>query len=185
MIRKATLLLLTLYACLPTTYGKDKAAEKLSQEIAATTLVQKEQPAPDFTCQTTDGKNITLSALKGNVVVLYFFSMSALPASAAEMRYLETEIFQHLRKRKDFQLIAIGRNHTREDLVKLAGDNKLTFPMVPDPKQDLFGRYFSKFVPRTVVVGKDGKIAQLSHGYHEYDGIIKLQAVLVQQLNWR
>ena len=29
------------------------------------------------------------------------------------------------------------------------------------------------------------RIAQLSHGYHEYDGIIKLQAVLVQQLNWR
>ncbi len=175
------LLLLTVCSCQSLLCAKDS----LDKEIADATMVAKHQEAPDFTCQTTDGKNITLSALKGKVVVLYFFSMSALPASLAEMRYLERDIFQPLRKREDFRLIAIGRGHSREELVKLSGENKLNFSMVPDPKKDLFGRFFSKFVPRTVVVGKDGKTAQIIQGHHEYDGIIRLQAMLKQQLDWR
>jgi len=159
-----------------------RAEDDVDKEVVAATLVAKHQKAPDFTCQTTDGRNLTLSALKGKVVVLYFFSAKSLPACVSELKYLETEVFQELRKREDFQLIAIGRDHTREELVKLGGENKLTFPLVPDPQQEIYARYFTKFTPRTVVVRKDGSVAHLTNGYHEYDGIIRLQAVLAQEL---
>ncbi len=179
MIPQATLLLLlTLCAC----QSSLLAETAIDREIAATTLVQKEHPAPDFTGMTTDGKNITLSTLKGKVVVLYFFSTKSMPACVSEMKYLEKEVFQKLRERENFQLIAIGRDHTREELVKTGGENKLTFPLVPDPKQEIYARYFTKFTPRTVVVRKDGSIAYLVSGQHEYDGIIRLQAVLTREL---
>ena len=176
--KNTLLLLLTLCACLSSLL----AETAIDREILATTQVQKEHPAPDFTGQTTDGRCLTLSALKGKVVVLYFFSAKSLPACVSELRYLETEVFQRLRKREDFQLIAIGRDHTREELVKLGGDNKLTFPLVPDPQQEIYARYFSKFVPRMVVLRRDGTIDYLVSGHHEFEGIIRLQAVLAREL---
>jgi peroxiredoxin len=139
--------------------------------------VRKDETAPDFTCRTTDGKPFTLSALKGKVVVLYFFDRLPM-ACMTEMKYIEKEIFQDLQKRDDFTILGIGRNLTREDVVKAGGDNKLTFPLAADPKQEIYARYFTKFVPRKIVVRKDGTIAHLSSGYEEYDGIVKLQAVL-------
>ncbi|MFN0078607.1 MAG: peroxiredoxin family protein [Prosthecobacter sp.] len=180
MIRKATLLLLLLTLC--ACQSSLLAESAIDREILATTLVQKEHPAPDFTGQTTDGRSLTLSALKGKVVVLYFFSTKSVPACISEMKYLEREICQKLNDREDFQLIAIGRDHTREELVNIAGENKLNFPLVPDPKQEIYARYFTKFTPRTVVVRKDGSIAYLVSGHHEFDGIIRLQAVLTREL---
>ena len=46
----------------------------------------------------------------------------------------------------------------------------------------MYGLYFSKFVPRTVVVRKNGSIAYLANGYHEFEGISRLQAVLAEEL---
>lgn len=168
---------LTLTVCLIFARGSEAQEKDVDEEVKKNTLVEVGQMAPDFTCETTDGRTITLSALKGKGVVLYFFSTSV-GACITEMRYLEQEIFQKLRNREDFQLIAIGRGHSREELVKVGGENKLTFPLVPDPKQELYQRYFSKFVPRTVVVRKDGSIAYLASGYREFAGITDLQAAL-------
>jgi peroxiredoxin len=168
---------LLLFAALTLTVCPIFAVEDVDQEVKKSTLVEVGQMAPDFTTTTTDGRTITLSALKGKAVVLYFFSTSV-GASITELQYLEKEIFQKLLNRNDFQLIAIGRGHSREELVRIGGENKITFPLVPDPNQELYQRYFSKFVPRTVVVRKDGGIAYLASGSRESKGIEDLQAAL-------
>lgn len=158
-----------------------RADDSLDSQVAQATLARTGALAPDFTCQATDGREITLSAQKGKVVALYFFSTSV-KASITEMRRLEKEVFQKLRARDDFQLIAIGRGHAREDLVKLGGENQLTFPLVADPLAEVYGRYFTKFVPRMVVVGRDGTIASLTSGYLEFEGILRLQRTLDLEL---
>lgn len=168
---------LVLSACLSITFGSAARATEVDKAVAQATLVKVKQAAPDFTCTTTDSRTITLSALKGKAVVLYFFSTSV-GACITELKYLEKEVFQKLQNRDDFQLIAIGRGHSREELVKVGGENKLTFPLVADPKQELYQRYFSKYVPRTVVVRKDGSIAHLASGYREFAGTLELQVVL-------
>ena len=168
---------LLLFAALTLTVCPIFAVEDVDLELKKSTLVEVGQMAPDFTTTTTDGRTFTLSASKGKVVVLYFFSTSV-GACITEMRYFEKEIFQKLLNRDDFQLIAIGRGHSREELVRIGGENKITFPLVPDPEQELYQRYFSKFVPRTVVVRKDGSIAYLASGYREFAGITDLQAAL-------
>jgi peroxiredoxin len=173
--------LLILLPLLLTCAANAPAEEELDKQVAAATLVEQFQAAPDFTCKTTDGRDFTLSAQKGKVLLLYFFSTSN-AASITEMRYLEKEIHQKLKGRGDFQIIAIGRGHEREELVKLAGERQYTFSFVPDPKQEIYGRYFARFVPRKVVVRRDGTIAYLASGYKEFEGILQLQELLAREL---
>jgi peroxiredoxin len=168
---------LVLSACLSITFGSGARATEVDKAVAQATLVKVKQAAPDFTCTTTNSRTITLSSLKGKAVVLYFFSTSV-GACITELKYLEKEVFQKLQNRDDFQLIAIGRGHSREELVKVGGENKLTFPLVADLKQEVFQHYFSKYVPRTVVVKKDGSIAYLASGYRDLVGTLELQGVL-------
>ena len=167
-----------LFLCFPVFAG-DKS---INAQIAGATLVKEGQQAPDFSCVMLDGRSFELSAQKGKVVLLYFFASSA-PFSITEMKYLESEVFQKLREREDFVMLGIGRGHQRDEVVKIGGENKLTFPLVQDTKEEIYRSYFSKFVPRTVVVRRDGTIAILSHGYKEYEGIVKLQAALEKELS--
>lgn len=173
----ALLLLITYTSLLPL-----HADSELDQDVVAATLVRPDQVAPDFSGRTTTGKTLTLSAMKGQVVMLYFFSTTSVPACVAELRLLEQAVFQPLQHRTDFQFIGIGRDHTREQLVKIGGDNKLTFPLVPDPQQELFERYFAKYVPRQMVVRKNGTIAYHASGQQEADGILRLRAILEREL---
>lgn len=177
--RSVTLLALTFALCLSA--FSIRGAEKLSDQVAAATLVKQGETAPDFTAQTTDGRELHLSNMQGKVVLLYFFSVQSVPSTAVEMRYLEKELYQHLKGRADFMLVAIGRGHTRDDLVKIGGENRLTFPLVADPDSAIYQRYFSKFVPRKVVVKKNGTIADLISGNHELDGVFKLQRILERE----
>lgn len=150
-------------------------------EVDAASLVKVYEPAPDFTCRSTDGREFQLSALKGKVVLLYFFDKVP-GACAIELRYLQKVIVDKLKDRKDFAMLAIGRGFEREAVVKYAGENKLDLPMAADPKADIYGRYFLKFVPRVVVVRKDGTVAFLRSGYREFEGVVELQEVLTREL---
>lgn len=159
------------------------ATDELDQEIQASTLVRKGEPAPDFSFEDITGRRSTLAGLKGKVVLLYFFSASN-PSSLADLRYLESEIFQKLRDKEGFHMLAIGRGYQREELVKLSGENKLTFPLVADPGQTIYHRYFTKFVPRTVVVRTDGTLAYQTSG-SGYEKVLQLQSVLAQELTFK
>ena len=170
-------LVLQVFLCAPAVAG----LKSVSEEIAAATLVQVGQEAPDFACKRIDGRPFILSELRGKVVLLYFFASSA-PFSVTEMKYIESNVFQKLREREDFVMLAVGRGYERDEVVKIGGKNGLEFPMVHDPKSEIYGKYFSKFVPRTVVLDRDGKISFMANGFHEYDGIVDLQTVLAKEL---
>ncbi|HEY1050959.1 MAG TPA: TlpA disulfide reductase family protein [Prosthecobacter sp.] len=173
-------LFLRLFVLLNICAACSRADDSLDSQVAQATLVKAGAAAPDFACQSIDGRSFTLSAQKGKVVVLYFFSTSV-KASIIEMKNLEKEVFQKLRARDDFQLIAIGRGHTHDDLVRIGGENQLSLPLVADPQAGIYGRYFTKFVPRMVVVGRDGTLASLTTGYLEFAGILRLQRTLEQE----
>lgn len=172
---------LTLFLAILATLNLPASDENIDAQVAAATLIKERQQAPEFTCQTIDGRQIKLAELKGKVVVLYFFSSNA-PFSLKEMKYIETEIHHKLRDREDLVILGIGRGHTREEVVKIAGENKLTFHLTADPASTVSNLYFTKFVPRTVLVRKDGTICYLSNGYKEFDGVLQLMTAVAQEL---
>lgn len=178
---------LFLTSALPAAAQDDKVpfdSKELDAQVAAATRVKLFEPAPDFTCRTTDGREFKLSAHRGKIVVLYFFATSV-PSSLREMMEIDQEIVRKLRDRDDFAILGIGRGHTREEVVKAGGENKVTFPLASDPDKQCYGLYFSRYVPRIVVVRKDGQIAHLASGHNEMKGIEKLQVVLKRELELR
>jgi peroxiredoxin len=138
----------------------------LADDEAQTTLVKVGQSAPDFTCKTITGEEFSLSQQKGKVVLINFFATWCGPCQT-ELPHLQKGIQQQYADRKDFRLIVIGREHNAEELEKFAKEKNLSLPMAPDPKREIYGKYAAKYIPRNIVVGKDGKIKLASAGYTE------------------
>jgi peroxiredoxin len=153
----------------------------LDREVKEATLHSVGDTAPDFSCRLTDGREFKLSAHRGKVVLLYFFGK--IPgACVTEMGYIEKAIVKKLGDRDDFAVLAVGHRLGREEVVSLAGQNKITLPLAADPQAEVFSRYFLKYVPRVVVVRKDGSIAFQKSGYKEIEGILQLQEAVGREL---
>ncbi len=161
--------------------GQSPEPVDFDKEVKAATLHRVGDTAPDFTCRATDGKPFTLSAHKGKVVLLYFFG--EIPgACVIEMSYIEKAIAKKLGNRDDLVILAIGYRMEREQVVNLAGQNKITLALAADPQGDIFKRYYMKYVPRAVVVRKNGSIAFQRSGYKESDGVMELLEVVSREL---
>lgn len=110
-----------------------------ADEHALTTLVKVGEEAPDFACKTVGGEDFSLSKEKGKVVVINFFATWCSDC-VVEMPHLEKQVFQKYKDRKDFRLIAIGREHEAPELVRFAKTRGLSLPMAPDPKLEIYGK---------------------------------------------
>lgn len=130
-------------------------------DYVKTTLVKVGEKAPDFVCRTLSGENFSLSEQKGKVVLVTFFATWC-PHCQAELPQIDDKIYKVFKDRKDFRMIAIGRKQEAPLLEKFRNKKKLSFPIAPDPKGDIYGNYASKYIPRNFVIGKDGKIKLVS-----------------------
>ncbi len=131
-----------------------------------TTRVKVGEKAPDFTCQTLSGEAFSLGKQKGKVIALNFFATWCGPC-LMELPHLEKEVFEKYKVRPDITLIVIGREHKAAELEKFKKDKGLSVPMAPDPKREIYDRYAEKYIPRTFIIGTDGRVKLASVGYTE------------------
>ena len=150
-----------LFAAAPfTASAQDQAAE-----IAKTTLVKVGDKAADFTVEMLDGKQVTLSKLKGKVVLVNFWATWC-PPCREELKHVQKEIIDRF-KGKDFVFLPISRGEKKATVEAFREKNGYTFAMGLDPKQSIFKLFASNYIPRNFLIGKDGKIIYLSVGYDE------------------
>ena len=76
-------------------------------------LVKVGDMAPDFTIELTDGTKVTLSSLRGKLVMLQF-TASWCGVCRKEMPFIESDIWQPNKERQDFVLIGIDRDEPLE-----------------------------------------------------------------------
>ena len=130
--------------------------------------------APDFTLKDViSGKEYTLSRLRGQVVMLNFFTFTCEPCKK-EMPYLR-QIDQEF-KSQGFQMIGIGLSSTPEQLRSLAQQLGLDYPILlgTDEVSKAYGKV--EFVPTSFIIDRQGNIAQkifMGHTKDEFTKLIK------------
>lgn len=134
-------------------------------DIEATTLIHAGDVAPDFTVKMLDGSSVTLSQLRGKVVLISFWATWC-PPCRQELSHLQKDVIDRFAG-KELVVLPISRGEevkTVENFIEKMG---YTFPVGLDGDQSIYKKYASNYIPRSVVVGKDGKVVYVAVGYDE------------------
>lgn len=139
-------------------------------------IVKVGDMAPDFTVKLTDGKSVTLSQLRGKIVMLQF-TASWCGVCRKEMPSIESEIWQKNKANENFVLMGVDRDEPVETVLKFASQTKVTYPLGLDPNADIFAKYADRNagITRNVLIDKDGRIVKLTRLYteEEFAGLVK------------
>jgi peroxiredoxin len=130
----------------------------ITTNLPTTTSVVAGEMAPDFQLEDTDGKLVSLSALRGKVVLVNFWATWC-PPCREEMPSMER--LNEVMAGEDFVLLAINTEQKGRTVVPdFLKKTPYTFPILFDDKevvQNLYGVY--KF-PESFVIRKDGTVDQ-------------------------
>lgn len=173
------LLAVSLLACSGQKKGAE-AAESVSDTVKVATeamsaqadstgyIVRIGEIAPDFTITLTDGKQVTLSSLRGKVVMLQF-TASWCGVCRKEMPFIEKDIWLKHKDNADFALIGIDRDEPLEKVLAFAKSTGVTYPLGLDPGADIFAKYALRDagITRNVLIDREGKIVKLTRLYNE------------------
>ncbi len=132
--------------------------------LCLTGLVAAEdiRSAPDFTLTDAKGQSITLSDLRGQVVMINFWASWCGPCRE-EMPLLE-QIHQRYAE-LGFTLLGINVEENSADGREFILKHPVSFPILYDPKNNLSKLYDVIAMPSTVLIDRQGNIRYLHHGY--------------------
>jgi peroxiredoxin Q/BCP len=130
-------------------------------------------PAPDFTLPDADGNQVSLSSLRGQRVIIYYYPAAMTPGctkQACDFRDTRNDWSQ-----AGFSVLGISPDGPAK-LAKFREKEGLTFPLLSDPGRDVlqaYGAYGEKMmygkksvgvIRSTFVIGADGTIEQAYYG---------------------
>jgi len=109
--------------------------------------------APDFTLPDQNGRRVTLSALRGRKVILYFYGEAGTPACTAQACDFEESLATL--ETAGYSVLGVSRDELPA-IEKMASEKGLTFPLLSDPSREvhaLYGTYGEKKLYGRVVHG--------------------------------
>jgi thioredoxin-dependent peroxiredoxin len=133
-------------------------------------MIEAGQPAPDFTLQDQNGRDVTLSAFRGRVVVLYFYPRDNTPGCTKEACAFRDARTQYAKA--GAELIGVSPD-TPASHRKFAEKFALTFSLAADPEKSvcrsygvwqektLYGKASMGVVRTTFLIDGDGVVARV------------------------
>ena len=118
--------------------------------------------APDFTLIDRDGNSVSLSDLRGQVVMINFWASWCGPCRQ-EMPLLE-QIHQRY-QRLGFTLLGVNVEENPGDAEDWLENRPVSFPILYDPDNGVSKLYDVVAMPSTVLVDRQGNVRFLHHGY--------------------
>ncbi len=118
--------------------------------------------APDFTLTDVDGRPVTLSDLRGRVVMINFWASWCGPCRQ-EMPLLE-QIHQRYEP-LGFTLLGINVEENSADGQAFIAERPVSFPVLYDPDNGISKLYDVVAMPSTVLIDRQGNVRYLHHGY--------------------
>ena len=134
----------------------------LSLFVAGSAVGEDSQPAPDFTLEDATGQAVTLSDLRGQVVMINFWASWCGPCRQ-EMPLLE-QIHQRYEP-LGFKLLGVNVEENPADGRAFLAERPVSFPVLYDPENGLSKLYDVVAMPSTVLIDRQGNIRFLHHGY--------------------
>lgn len=131
-------------------------------------IVKVGDMAPDFEMELTDGSRVTLSSLRGKVVMLQF-TASWCGVCRKEMPFIEKDIWLKHKSNPRFALYGIDRDEPLEKVKAFAVQTKVTYPLGLDPGADIFAKYAERNagITRSVLIDKEGRIVLMTRLFNE------------------
>jgi thioredoxin-dependent peroxiredoxin len=141
-------------------------------------------PAPDFTLSDADGNQVTLSALRGQRVIVYFYPAAMTPGctkEACDFRDSRSDL-----SGAGVTVLGISPDPPAK-LAKFRDKEGLTFPLLSDPGRDVlraYGAYGEKMmygkttvgvIRSTFVIGPDGTIEKAYYGVKATGHVARLR----------
>ncbi len=135
-------------------------------------------PAPDFTLPLFEGGDITLSDLRGQVVVVNFWASWCIPCRD-EAPFLE----RAWRKYRDQGVMFIGVDYldTDKDAQAFLAEFEVSYPNGPDIGTKIAKQYHLTGVPETYFIAKDGRLGDLEIGPLTETRLVQAIAKLLQE----
>lgn len=142
---------------------KKEVAEETREDMLKATRAREGQMAPDFSFVTDSGDTLSLHELRGKVVVLNFWA-NWCPVCREEIPYLEKEIWQRFQG-KNYVLVGIGREHDMATVKAFKDSMQITYPVAPDTGRHIYSLFAEKYIPRTLIIDRDGKVVRHMIGF--------------------
>ena len=127
-------------------------------------IVKVGDSMPAFTLHSTVNGTVNSEDLKGKVVLINIFATWCGPCQS-ELAEVQKTLWPKYKDNKDFCMLVIGREHTDNQLTEYNKRKGFTFPLYPDPKREVTGKFASQYIPRSYLIDKDGKVISATVGY--------------------
>ncbi len=119
--------------------------------------------APDFTLKTLEGQEITLSQLKGKVVLLDFWATWCGPCRESIPHLIQ--LYKTYRE-NGFEVIGMSLDKGDAEVVRnFARAMDIPYPIVMAP-EDVVRNYRVTAIPTTFLIDKEGKIRERTTGFN-------------------
>lgn len=119
------------------------------------------QIAPDFTLTTLDGDTVSLSDLRGKVVLVNFWA-SWCPPCVAELPTIHQ--FYQSHQADGFVVLAVNAQENRGTVSGFINQHGYTFPVLLDPDSVAADEYGIRALPTSFIVDKNGEIQYVHRG---------------------
>jgi thioredoxin-dependent peroxiredoxin len=149
-----------------------------------TTKLKSGDPAPDFTLPDAAGTGVTLSDLRGQKVIVYFYPAASTPGCTKQA----CDFRDNLASLQAAGYAVLGISPDKpEKQAKFRDEENVNFPLLCDPERgvleaygafgekQMYGKTVTGVIRSTFVVDEDGKIEQAQYNVKATGHVAKLR----------
>jgi peroxiredoxin len=146
-------------AALPSVAGGSQTTARPADLPAPAPVVGA--PAPDFSLTDLSGAKVSLSAYKGQVVLLNFWATWCGPCKL-EMPTLQQHYLDY--QAQGLVVVGVEAGEPAAEVRDYATEQKLSFPILPDEKSTAVDLYRVNVLPTTFLINRQGMIVRQQQG---------------------
>jgi peroxiredoxin len=113
-----------------------------------------DSPAPDFSLKDLTGRTVSLSGLKGKVVLINIWTTTC-PPCVQELPHFQS-LHNDWANRSDVILLTVNLGESQSTVENFMRSNRYTFPVLLDSQFTVAEKYRIRFTPTSLIIDSTG-----------------------------